>query len=51
VEEDEAENYETAYELYLEALEYFQVYLKYEKSPRSRELITAKVCCYCCLIS
>jgi hypothetical protein len=51
VEEDNYENYEKAYELYLKALEYFQAHLKYDKNPRSREVITAKVCCCCCFIS
>jgi hypothetical protein len=51
VQEDQAENYEKAYELYLKALEYFQALLKYEMNPRTKELIRAKVCCCCCLIS
>eukprot|EP00193_Tetraselmis_chui_P004737 CAMPEP_0177767332 /NCGR_PEP_ID=MMETSP0491_2-20121128/9035_1 /TAXON_ID=63592 /ORGANISM="Tetraselmis chuii, Strain PLY429" /LENGTH=225 /DNA_ID=CAMNT_0019283873 /DNA_START=470 /DNA_END=1144 /DNA_ORIENTATION=+ len=42
VEEDNAENYEKAYELYLKALGYFEVHLKYDKNKRSKEVIKAK---------
>ena len=43
VAEDRAENYEKAFELYMTALEYFKTHLKYEKNPKSKEAITAKV--------
>eukprot|EP00873_Tetraselmis_striata_P025821 jgi/Tetstr1/446085/TSEL_033686.t1 len=42
VEEDQAENYEKAYELYCKALDHFGAHLKYDKNPRSKEVITAK---------
>ena len=45
VAEDRAENYEKAFELYMTALEFFKTHLKYEKNPKSKEAITAKVRC------
>ena len=44
VAEDNAGNYQRAFELYKIALEYFGTHLKYEKNARARETITAKVC-------
>ncbi len=41
--EDNAGNYQTAFEKYKIALEYFGTHLKYEKNARARETITAKV--------
>ncbi len=41
--EDEAGHYDKALQLYQGALEYFATHLKYEKNPRSRDAITAKV--------
>ena len=53
VAEDRAENYERAFELYMTALEFFKTHLKYEKNPKSKEAITAKVrrtiVCQACL--
>ena len=56
VAEDNAGNYQTAFEKYKIALEYFGTHLKYEKNARARETITAKVgspvklsACACCL--
>lgn len=43
VEEDNAGNYPKAFELYKIALDYFSTHLKYEKNPRAKEAITAKV--------
>ncbi|KAK9806723.1 hypothetical protein WJX72_000607 [[Myrmecia] bisecta] len=42
VQEDNAQNYQKAFELYKIALEYFSTHLKYEKNPRAKEAITAK---------
>uniref|UniRef100_A0A7S1WY84 Vesicle-fusing ATPase n=1 Tax=Tetraselmis chuii TaxID=63592 RepID=A0A7S1WY84_9CHLO len=45
VQEDEAENYEKAYELYVKAFGYFQAYLKHDKTEKNqslREIIRAK---------
>ncbi|CAL5223306.1 g5797 [Coccomyxa viridis] len=42
VAEDNAGNYQTAFEKYKIALEYFGTHLKYEKNARARETITAK---------
>ncbi len=44
VAEDNAGNYQKAFDLYKIALEYFSTHLKYEKNPRAKEAITAKVC-------
>ena len=49
VAEDNAGNYQRAFELYKIALEYFGTHLKYEKNARARETITAKVCQAPCL--
>ena len=49
VAEDNAGNYQRAFELYKIALEYFGTHLKYEKHARARETITAKVCQVPCL--
>ena len=49
VQEDNAGNYQRAFELYKIALEYFGTHLKYEKNARARETITAKVCHALCL--
>ena len=43
VEEDNAQNYQKAFELYKTAIEYFCTHLKYEKNAKAREAITAKV--------
>lgn len=43
VQEDNAGNYQKAFDLYKIALEYFSTHLKYEKNPRAKEAITAKV--------
>ena len=43
VAEDNAGNYQTAFEKYKIALEYFGTHLKYEKNARARETITVKV--------
>ena len=43
VAEDNAGNYEKALKLYMNALEYLKTHLKYEKNPRSKETLTAKV--------
>jgi len=42
VQEDNAGNYQKAFDLYKIALEYFSTHLKYEKNPRAKEAITAK---------
>ncbi|KAL1201895.1 Protein SUPPRESSOR OF K(+) TRANSPORT GROWTH DEFECT 1 [Cardamine amara subsp. amara] len=42
VEEDNAGNYNKAFPLYMNALEYFKTHLKYEKNPKIREAITNK---------
>lgn len=41
--EDNAGNYQKAFDLYKIALEYFSTHLKYEKNPRLKEAITVKV--------
>jgi hypothetical protein len=41
--EDNAGNYPKAFDLYKIALDYFSTHLKYEKNPRAKEAITAKV--------
>ncbi|KAK9866366.1 hypothetical protein WJX84_002817 [Apatococcus fuscideae] len=43
VEEDNAQNYQKAFELYKTAIEYFCTHLKYEKNAKAKEAITAKV--------
>lgn len=43
VQEDRNNNYDKAFELYKIALEYFSTALKYEKNPRARAAIEAKV--------
>lgn len=43
VEADQAQDYPRALELYTAALEYFKTHLKYEKNPRAKEAIQAKV--------
>ena len=42
--EDNAGNYQKAFDLYKIALDYFSTHLKYEKNPRLKEAITAKAC-------
>ncbi|KAJ0259031.1 Protein SUPPRESSOR OF K(+) TRANSPORT GROWTH DEFECT 1 [Hirschfeldia incana] len=42
VQEDNAGNYNKAFPLYMNALEYFKTHLKYEKNPKIREAITGK---------
>ncbi|KAF3552332.1 hypothetical protein DY000_02002700 [Brassica cretica] len=42
VQEDNAGNYNKAFPLYMNALEYFKTHLKYEKNPKIREAITQK---------
>lgn len=43
VEEDNKQNWQAALDLYKRALEYFTTHLKYDKNPKSRQMITAKV--------
>ena len=43
VQEDQAGNYQKAFELYKIALDYFSTHLKYEKNPRSKTAIQEKV--------
>ncbi|GFR49509.1 hypothetical protein Agub_g11549 [Astrephomene gubernaculifera] len=42
VEQDEANNYAKALDLYKTSLEYFKTYLKYEKNEKCREAVVAK---------
>jgi len=42
VEEDNKGNYARAFQLYMNALEYFKTHLKYEKNPKIKEAITQK---------
>ncbi|KAI4347933.1 hypothetical protein L6164_008706 [Bauhinia variegata] len=42
VHEDDAGNYRTALTLYMSALEYLKVHLKYEKNPKIKETVTEK---------
>eukprot|EP00249_Psilotum_nudum_P021120 c27980_g1_i1 orf=3-1004(-) len=42
VQEDNAGNYAKAFNLYMNALEYFKTHLKYEKNPKIKEAITQK---------
>ncbi|XP_010488647.1 PREDICTED: protein SUPPRESSOR OF K(+) TRANSPORT GROWTH DEFECT 1-like [Camelina sativa] len=42
VQEDNVGNYNKAFPLYMNALEYFKTHLKYEKNPKIREAITHK---------
>jgi len=42
VKEDQAGSYEQAFKLYVVALGFFGVYLKYEKNPRMKETVTQK---------
>ncbi|PIA58979.1 hypothetical protein AQUCO_00400085v1 [Aquilegia coerulea] len=42
VKEDNAGNYNKAFPLYMNALEYFKTHLKYEKNPKIKEAITQK---------
>ncbi|OSD05693.1 AAA-domain-containing protein [Trametes coccinea BRFM310] len=42
IEEDKANNYEEAYKLYSNALDYFMLALKYEKNEKSKALIKSK---------
>ena len=42
VQEDDARNYSKAFPLYMNALEYFRIHLKYEKNPKIKEAITQK---------
>jgi len=42
VQEDQAGNYQKAFDLYKIALEYFSTHLKYEKNPRSKAAISEK---------
>ncbi|RPA98789.1 Stractural insight into the interaction between Escrt-Iii and Vps4, partial [Choiromyces venosus 120613-1] len=43
IEEDTAGNYEAAYRQYYPALEYFMLALKWEKNPKVKESIRAKI--------
>ena len=43
VEADNAGEYQRALDNYTSALEYFKTHLKYEKNPRAKDAITAKV--------
>ncbi|KAK8928425.1 hypothetical protein KSP39_PZI017609 [Platanthera zijinensis] len=40
VQEDNVGNYVKAFPLYMNALDYFKTYLKYEKNPKMKEAIT-----------
>ncbi|XP_020214666.1 protein SUPPRESSOR OF K(+) TRANSPORT GROWTH DEFECT 1 isoform X2 [Cajanus cajan] len=42
VHEDNEGNYPKAFQLYMNALEYFKTHLKYEKNPKIKEAITQK---------
>lgn len=42
VEEDDKGNYNKAFPLYMNALEYFKTHLKYEKNPKIKEAVTQK---------
>lgn len=42
VHEDDAGNYRKALTLYMSALEYLKVHLKYEKNPKIKEIVTEK---------
>ncbi|XP_057414845.1 uncharacterized protein LOC130709495 [Lotus japonicus] len=42
VQEDNARNYAKAFPLYMNALEYFKIHLKYETNPKIKEAITQK---------
>jgi len=42
VREDKAGNYETAFTLYMQSLDHFKCYLKYEKNPRMQDTIKGK---------
>lgn len=42
VKEDKAGNYETAFTLYMQSLDHFKCYLKYEKNPRMQDTIKGK---------
>lgn len=42
IQEDDAGNYSKAFTLYMSALDYFKIHLKYEKSPQIKEIITQK---------
>lgn len=42
VQEDNAGNYNKAFPLYMNALEYFKTHLKYEKNPKIRDTISDK---------
>ncbi|XP_009614201.1 protein SUPPRESSOR OF K(+) TRANSPORT GROWTH DEFECT 1-like [Nicotiana tomentosiformis] len=48
VQEDNDGNYNKAFSLYMNALEYFKTYLKYEKNPKMKEAITMKFNEYLC---
>ncbi|ODQ68386.1 AAA-domain-containing protein [Nadsonia fulvescens var. elongata DSM 6958] len=43
IEADTATRYEDAYKLYFQALDYFMMAIKYEKNPKSKELIRSKL--------
>ena len=47
VQEDQAGNYQKAFDLYKIALEYFSTHLKYEKNPRSKAAISEKARLVC----
>ena len=42
IESDTAQDYEKAYQLYYSALELFMLALKWEKNPKSKEMIRTK---------
>lgn len=42
IEADTAENYDEAYQLYYNGLDYLMLAMKYEKNPKSKEIIKAK---------
>ncbi|KAL4858781.1 Protein SUPPRESSOR OF K(+) TRANSPORT GROWTH DEFECT 1 [Chlorella vulgaris] len=43
VEEDKKQNWQAALDLYKRSLEYFTTHLKYDKNPKSRQMITNKL--------
>lgn len=43
--DDEGERWDAALKGYMTALEYFTMYLKYEKNPKMKESVMKKVSC------
>lgn len=46
VKEDDAGNYDKAFKLYMNALDYLRYHLKYEKNPKIRDIVMEKVAQY-----